>query len=394
MLPTHPDRLSDTELDQWIRKLVDIVEPEGTLLDYKREINASKQSERRELAKDVASFANEVGGTIIYGIPEQQGQPQAAPVPARPYGIDPVPGLEQNLENILSTTIAPLLPEYRIRRVDLSEYPCKVCYLVWIPESWAGPHMVHGYRDGRYYRRGQFRAVIMSERDVEERYRRRLLTRNATNEFIDSEDALHLGRSYGRQQAKTTLMIVPVLTVPNMVTFTRPPIQEWLKQNPLWRGWIPSMYGVRTSAILEPGDKSDVEIHRNGAIIAWRYTAVDDIGAPPLIAYRSEFYELESILRLAARFYSSIAYSGPLVMILQIHCPEQYTLSLPLRGRRRHSIALEPNGRSFYTRVEPSAAELTANPNAVLKAIADEVFRAFGLWEADCFDARNRLVRS
>ena len=381
MLPTHPDRLTDTEFDQWIRRLVDTAEPEGTLLDYKREINASKQSDRRELAKDVASFANEVGGTIIYGIPEQQGQPQAAPVPVRPYGIDPVPGLEQNLENILSTTIAPLLPEYRIRRVDLSEYPGKFCYVVWAPESWAGPHMVHGYRDGRFYRRGQFRSVIMSERDVEERYRRRLLMRNAADQFVESEDALYLDRFYQHNQATTILMVVPLMLIPNRVVFTEPRLREWLLKHALYQGWKPSMQGVRTCRDWgAPGDRTDVELHHNGALVAWRYTEADIEQQAIKIASVPELDESGRILELAASFYQHIEYAGPLTIHLTVHCLPNHTLHLSTH--RSKSLPLEPRDTNLRMRIEPSAAQLIADIKAVKDDLADEFCRAFGMWEA------------
>ena len=246
MLPKHPDQLTDKQLDEWLRSLLDNAEPEGVLLDYKEQLNVGSQGERREVAKDISSFANELGGTLVYGIPEQRTQPQAAPTPIRPYGIETMPGVEQVLENIFLTTISPLLPEYRIRRVVLSEYPGMVCYVVWTSESWVGPHMVHGYKDGRFYRRGQFRAVRMSERDVEDRYRRRLSMRNAAEEFLTSEQAAHLSHFLGRRQAKTSLMLVPLLLIPNRLAFDQSDVRAWLAANIIDQQWSPSMHGVVT----------------------------------------------------------------------------------------------------------------------------------------------------
>ena len=94
MLSRHPDQMQDGEFDSWIRRLVDTREPEGPRLDYKQEIDLATQSKKRELAKDIVSFANEVGGTLIYGVPEAHTDPRRAPTPERPYGIDPIPGLE------------------------------------------------------------------------------------------------------------------------------------------------------------------------------------------------------------------------------------------------------------------------------------------------------------
>ena len=389
MLSKHPDQLTDHELDHWIRGLVDRREPEGPRLDYKQEIDLSTPSKRRELAKDIVSFANEIGGTLVYGVPESRTGSGQAPIPGRPYGIDLIPGLEQDLENVFVTAIAPLLPEYRIRKVELSEYSGKVCYIVWTPESWAGPHMIHSYQDGRFYRRGQFRSVVMSERDVDERYRRRIVMGNAANEFMNSEDAVHLRQMYDRNQAKTSLLLVPLLLIPNRVVFSEPNVMRWLESNTLWRSWSPSMRGVKTFGTHGQGDRADVELHRNGAIVAWRYTEVNDNNTSPLIAYIPELKELAGIFTLAAGLYTLINYHGPLVVCLTIHCPQSYALRLP---RRHGSVALEPSGTSIRIRLEPSASELIAEPNGVLRAVADELFRAFGLWNADCFDAENRVV--
>ena len=346
------------------------------------------QSKKRELAKDIVSFANEVGGTLIYGVPEAHTDPRRAPTPERPYGIDPIPGLEQDLENIFVSVVTPLLPEYRILEVELSEYSGKVCYVVWTPESWIGPHMVEGYGDGRFYRRGQFRTVTMSERDVEERYRRRLSMRNAANEFIASEDALHFRRLYGRAQAKTTLMVTHLLLMPNRVVFNETRVKKWLEENTLWRSWVPSMYGVRTFVAHGEGERSDVELHRNGATVVWRYTSVDNINTAPLIAYRDELKELGAVLGITGGLYAVLGYMGSVAVTVDIQCPSSSALLLPQGSR---AIPLEPSGTSIKIRLELGSSELIISPNAVLRRVADELFRAFGLWEADCFDAQNNL---
>ena len=59
---THLDQCTDADLDSWIRYLVDNAEPESTVLDYKQTLNLKTQADRREVAKDITSFANEIGG--------------------------------------------------------------------------------------------------------------------------------------------------------------------------------------------------------------------------------------------------------------------------------------------------------------------------------------------
>ena len=97
MLPKHPDLFTDDELEQWIRQLVDRQEPEGIHLDYKETIDVNSKKHRLEAAKDISSFANELGGTLLYGIPQRRDKPDGAPIPTKPYGMESIPGLQEAL---------------------------------------------------------------------------------------------------------------------------------------------------------------------------------------------------------------------------------------------------------------------------------------------------------
>lgn len=381
MLPNHPDQMSNQEIDDWIRRLVDTGEPEGIHLDYKQELKLTTTQDRRELVKDISSFANEVGGTLIYGVPEKRDSPQTAPRPMRPYGIDAIPGVVESIENICVSTAVPTIPEYRILPVGLSEYPGKLCYVVWTPESWASPHMVSGYDDARYYRRGQYRSVQMTERDVEERYRRRLFLQSAAQDFLETIEANNLLRGYNRIQATTTLMVVPLLLTHNRVNFSLPSIRDWLSNNTLWRNWVPSMQGVRTFVTHGPGEKADVEIHRNGAYVACHYTQIDESSGPGYIASGAELQELKERLDNAANFYQAISYNGPLLISLRIWCPTGYALFL-IR-RTGGPVALEPSGTDIDVRFDSAASGLNSGSGEVHKALADRLFQTFGFWQSD-----------
>lgn len=62
MLQQHIDMMTEPDLDNWIRGLVDDQVPENIRLDYKAEPNYGPASNKKELVKDVTSFANEIGG--------------------------------------------------------------------------------------------------------------------------------------------------------------------------------------------------------------------------------------------------------------------------------------------------------------------------------------------
>jgi len=400
MLIGHPDRYTPDQLEDWIRTLVDQSIPENRRLDYK----ALPGSSNKEWAKDITSLANESGGVLVYGIPEDTQAADRAPVPARPYGMDPDPGFEQALENVYSSAITPLLPDYRIVKIPLSEYPDKVSYLVWTPESWAGPHMVSGYNEHRFYRRGEFRAVLMTERDVEERYRRRLDIRGAAEQFAESGEAWHALASFVEDRPTSTLMVVPHLLISNRISFHEPAMRTWLDGRPLNHYWLPTMYGV-SAQWGSSGDREFLEIHRNGTVVAHHYTTGQphDQDEGYIIAHAAEFGVWREWLSLAGQLYERIHYDGPVTLHAVLHATKKedelpryfappVPWILPCGGGGRSQDWATLSEERIEVRIETSAADLSLRLDRALRNAADELFCAFGRWEADCFDEEDRLV--
>jgi len=58
MVKKHPDSYTDQEPSECVDRLVSDQIPESIHLDYKEEIELSAAKDRRELCKDVTSFAN------------------------------------------------------------------------------------------------------------------------------------------------------------------------------------------------------------------------------------------------------------------------------------------------------------------------------------------------
>lgn len=399
MLVKHPDQYSDEELEAWVRNLVDDQVSEGPRLDYKQAISLKSEKERLEVAKDISSFANEIGGIIIYGIPEKRKSDEVA-IPLRPYGIAPIPDLESRLENIYIDSISPCLPEWRVRKVELKEYVGKVVYVAWVPESWVGVHMVEAYADQRYYRRGQLRAVAMSEHEVRQRYERLRIGQTALKDFLSSSE-LNYPREYLHEYLQDDIAIshyvaCPAILFPERVNFTTSDMRTWLSQHryELWQwfskwpfdNWAPFAYGVRAKESY--GDPSWMaELHRNGAISHWSAAVVrkDDQGKYKLL-YLEELKAIEGFLQFACSFYRRIKYFGPLHLQVLIENRPHEDLFLG----KSSFISGDEN---LFIALSEASSKLVETPNEVLKGIADEMFRAFGLWEADCFDNQMNLKK-
>lgn len=408
MLVKHPDQYSDEELEAWVRHLVDDKVSEGPRLDYKQTISLKSEKERFEAAKDISSFANEKGGAIIYGVPEDKKSDEIA-IPLKPYGIDLTPDLESRLENIYIDSIAPCLPEWRIRRVKLIEYPQKEVYVAWVPESWVGVHMVQAYGDQRYYRRGQLRAVAMSEHEVRQRYERLRIGQSLLKDFLNSSELNYPGeylREYLQDDISVSHYVAcPAILFPERVNFATSDMRGWLNKNryEFWEWfsketfdkWTPFTYGVRAKELS--GGLWKAELHKNGAVSCWSEAVVRqddrDQGKYKLL-YLEELRAVEGFLQFARSFYQKIKYFGPLYFRVVIENRPHEKLFL-----NRPSVILLGNesfisgDENVFIALSEASSKLIETPNEILKAIADEMFRAFGLWEADCLDDQLNLKR-
>jgi len=117
-------------------------------LEYKRELPRRDQRAKREFLYDVTSFANAIGGLIIYGVPEND---RAAPAMlAGLEGINPEAEISR-LEQMLLSGVQPRLRLPEFAPVVLGNG--RVLIVVRVRQSWTPPHMVTLDDVQRFYAR-------------------------------------------------------------------------------------------------------------------------------------------------------------------------------------------------------------------------------------------------
>jgi predicted HTH transcriptional regulator len=132
---------------------VDIVQlategtPEGRTIEFKRDLPGSKDLDRKEFLADVSSFANAIGGDIIYGVEEKDGKA------ARALGLAITNADAEllRLDQMIRSGISPRLAGCQLQAVD--GLPNGPAILIRIPRSWQGPHIVGFQQDFRFYSR-------------------------------------------------------------------------------------------------------------------------------------------------------------------------------------------------------------------------------------------------
>lgn len=136
-------------------------------LDYKAcDALQKNDRKRKDISKDVSAFANSAGGTLVYGVIENEAhEPEGIDA-----GYDPAEISGEWIEHIINSTIDRRIEGVRINTIELpATRPGRVLYVVHVPESARAPHMAI---DDRYYKRFNFESVPMKEYEVRNLMRR------------------------------------------------------------------------------------------------------------------------------------------------------------------------------------------------------------------------------
>jgi len=146
------ERKTEQDIDDLVQNKV----PESIELDYKESPSLGNTDSRKtEISKDVSAFANSAGGSIVYGVVEENHEPQSIDT-----GVDPQTVSREWLENVITSRIHPKIPDVVINPITLSSGNC--IYLVYIPQSYTA-HQAH---DKRYYKRHNFKSEPMEDYEV------------------------------------------------------------------------------------------------------------------------------------------------------------------------------------------------------------------------------------
>lgn len=118
-----------------------------------------------DISKDVSSMANSAGGTIVYGVVEENHVASSIDT-----GFDQSEFSKEWLEQVIDSNIHPRLQGLKIDVVPLPSRNDRVAYVVTVQQAMErAPHQAS---DHRYYKRGNFRAVPMQDYEIRDVLRR------------------------------------------------------------------------------------------------------------------------------------------------------------------------------------------------------------------------------
>jgi len=198
-------RWTPTSLDDVRTLIADGTLKEGHWLDAKADL-AKTTGAKEELARDLASFAND-GGALLVGVREDKA--------TETFSVDPIDlaGLPELVDQVARTRADPPLFTVCHPLVD-PEIPGRGVLLVVIPPSASAPHMV----DGRYHGRSDTTKYRMSDTEVARRHAVRTAQQVTANQLIDAEIARDPVPAGDRQLGHLYLVAQPLASPPDLAT--------------------------------------------------------------------------------------------------------------------------------------------------------------------------------
>jgi|SRR5450755_408663 hypothetical protein len=135
---------------------------ESATLEYKASAAVDNADAKKlEISKDISAMANAEGGQFVYGMSEANHMPN---------GLDE--GFSQNpfnglwFEQVIQQNIRPSVEGLKIIQIPLENG--NVVAVITVPQS----KTIHQAKDGRYYRRRNFRNDVMLDYEIREAFNR------------------------------------------------------------------------------------------------------------------------------------------------------------------------------------------------------------------------------
>ncbi len=360
-----------------IATLIADKECETQVLEFKEVPDPIPDGMKSEFCKDISAFANSVGGTILYGIKEDDSK-----AAAQATGVQNPKSLIDSLEQLALSGIRP--------RIGLStsivEIEGKSVVVVRIPKSLRAPHMIIRHSALQMWVRHGRHCNQMEVEEIRECVRRGETGDASREGFIAKKvaDQVHGAELSEVNRKKMIFMAMPISPKNDFVETNDPTIVEMLRNNPNPTGrWCDILYennSVPTGEGRRTNRDGDVyiEVTRNGCVAAHiplsRITVEKPQTLPRLNPNAIQDFAL-SIFETSAQLFDSIEPGTS--WVAYVHCLTLADMEAPrVGGLNPYDFQRSSTGRILIGPILSSRYKTTAEVAAV---VCDRIWNCFGL---------------
>jgi hypothetical protein len=367
--------------------------PEGKTLDYKRDMYGRSDSEKKELLKDVTSFANTTGGNLIIGMDEANG----VPIALMGISVSDVDAEKLRLEEIIRRGTDPRI-DFGIHSVETGTGT--TVFIIRIKESWILPHrVVYQGQFGEFWARNSAGKYSMDTTELRRAFNLSETIYGRVRAFRE-ERVAEIGRGNTpielKNRARLILHLIPLEALRARVALKINDVPAFAQTFPPIGSQKVTSYSPRLNfdgiVLYSGGGAEDTastyaQLYRNGTV----ETASDDVS-----------YEIEGKYYLATqRFESHLMHELGTYLksfqALSIACPIWGFLTLiGVKGMSikyqgdyihdRHEIE-----RDVLSLPEFVIEDLDTSPVALLRPSFDLIWNAAGLACSFNFDEEGRF---
>lgn len=369
------DEINEADL----RELIDNGTPERKNIEYKESLPDSKYESKKEFLADVSSFANTVGGHIIFGIKEENGMPVSLTgITNSDFDSEIL-----RLENLLRDNIQPRIQGISIKKVNIeSGNPVLV---IRIPQSWSKPHLVNFQGHWRFYARNSAGKYPLDITELKSAF----LATTAFGEKIRNFHFDRLSRISSdetpvalTEKARAIFHIMPYSSFETNSSLDFVSIEKDIWSIPIIYSSA-SNYRYNLDGVIVNYEKEGnlfggyTQIFRNGVIesVSTNLFSSNAEGSyiPSIVFEREIIGFFEACLTL----YKKLSVSTPFVLIVSLIGVRGYKLAVAQHLERWHDH-INRIDRDTLLLPEVVVEDLSANSATILKPIFNAVWNSAG----------------
>ena len=380
----------DKVVKEDIDELVSNKTQEGRQLDYKQALPGNTDGDKKEFLADVSSFANSLGGWLIYGVTEKRdGNNKATGMPESAGGLGEINADEviKRLEAILRDGVDPRITGVQIK--PLSGFSNGSVILIHVPKSWNSPHMVTFQQSSKFYARnnagkyqldlGEIRSAFALSETLPEKIRRFREDRIA--KILADETPAPLNGKH-----RVVLHLIPLSSMASTSVVDMSQVQE-NRSNlcPI----CSSGYHIRYNfdGFLAYGNTTYLQVFRNGAVEAAESLLLNNGNSIPSSSFKSELYKaVECYLKLQ----QSIGIDPPIIILLTLLGVKGYSLAYQNSMLINMSREQPKIDRDILALPDIMVEDFTTTPDALLRPVFDMIWQAFGFAACPNYDSDGR----